>query len=164
NAHGRKMMLKVVFNSLHSRSFEMFVCVCKAVCTRTLRRVIAEGAEDLAAVGRACGAGTDCGACHAEIERMIAAEAAVTRGTRRPAGAPSPRGPPPRPPRGSPRLRPRITPASAPATRAPPPPPAPAPCACAVRLRPRHAPAPAPIRFPPRFPSHSVLLALSPHL
>jgi bacterioferritin-associated ferredoxin len=69
------MMLKVAFNMV-SWSGRMIVCLCKGVSCSAVRRAIEDGASDLADVGRACGAGTDCGACHAEIEsRLRAAEA-----------------------------------------------------------------------------------------
>ena len=55
----------------------MIVCLCKGVSCSTVRRVVGEGAGDLDAVGRACGAGADCGACHAEVEAILRAERAA---------------------------------------------------------------------------------------
>jgi bacterioferritin-associated ferredoxin len=49
----------------------MFVCVCKAVTDVEVRTAIERGACTREAVTRACGAGGDCGACHAHIEGMI---------------------------------------------------------------------------------------------
>lgn len=49
----------------------MFVCVCLAVSENVVRETIAGGAHDRESVTRACGAGGDCGACHAMIEDMI---------------------------------------------------------------------------------------------
>ena len=39
---------------------------------RTVEKVIDEGATTVAAVGRRCGAGTDCGSCQRHLARMIA--------------------------------------------------------------------------------------------
>ena len=51
----------------------MYVCVCKAVTDTTVREVIAEGAETIIDVTRACSAGGDCGSCHDMIECMLQA-------------------------------------------------------------------------------------------
>jgi bacterioferritin-associated ferredoxin len=50
----------------------MFVCVCRAVSDRAVRAAIEEGATTVRAVTQACCAGDDCGACHEQIEEMIA--------------------------------------------------------------------------------------------
>jgi bacterioferritin-associated ferredoxin len=50
----------------------MIVCICRGVSDRTVKRAIEDGAESVAAVGRACGAGTDCGSCHLQIAGQIA--------------------------------------------------------------------------------------------
>ena len=49
----------------------MYVCVCNAVAKREVHLAILDGAHTVAAVAIACGAGTDCGACHAMIEDMV---------------------------------------------------------------------------------------------
>ena len=49
----------------------MIVCLCKGVSCSTVRRAIACGAETLDEVGRACGAGTDCGSCHSEVQHLL---------------------------------------------------------------------------------------------
>lgn len=49
----------------------MYVCICRAVTEERVRAAIAGGAESVAEVASACGAGEDCGACHAVIEEMI---------------------------------------------------------------------------------------------
>jgi bacterioferritin-associated ferredoxin len=54
----------------------MFVCVCKAVTDREVKRVIEAGACTVAEVTRQCGAGGDCGACRGMIEEMIESSAA----------------------------------------------------------------------------------------
>ena len=47
------------------------VCACNAVGARRIAASIAEGAQDVDAVGVATGAGTGCGSCRAEIARMV---------------------------------------------------------------------------------------------
>jgi bacterioferritin-associated ferredoxin len=49
----------------------MYVCICKAVCEKRVREAIDSGAATVSAVGRACGAGTDCGSCHDTIEGLL---------------------------------------------------------------------------------------------
>jgi bacterioferritin-associated ferredoxin len=49
----------------------VLVCICKGVSERKLQDVIAAGAESVESVGRACGAGTDCGTCQGSIEELI---------------------------------------------------------------------------------------------
>jgi bacterioferritin-associated ferredoxin len=49
----------------------MIVCLCKGITSETVREVVATGARTVEAVGRRCGAGTDCGSCHAQLELMI---------------------------------------------------------------------------------------------
>jgi bacterioferritin-associated ferredoxin len=62
----------------------MIVCSCLGVFERTVNRAIDAGAVTVEAVGRACGAGTDCGACHELIDDLIASRMLV-----RQAGAPA---------------------------------------------------------------------------
>jgi bacterioferritin-associated ferredoxin len=49
----------------------VIVCSCKAICHTEIEAHIAGGADSVDAVGRACGAGTDCGSCRGQIEWMI---------------------------------------------------------------------------------------------
>ncbi len=49
----------------------MLVCLCKGVSCSVVRREIAAGARTVAAIGERCGAGTDCGGCHGELEAML---------------------------------------------------------------------------------------------
>ena len=49
----------------------MLVCHCNGVSDRTVRRVVREGAQNVAEVGRACGAGTCCQGCGPAISRII---------------------------------------------------------------------------------------------
>lgn len=64
----------------------MYACLCVAVSTSEVRAAIAEGAMDLDAVGRACGAGTGCGSCRERLRDMLD-EAAHPSRLRRFAGA-----------------------------------------------------------------------------
>ena len=59
----------------------MYVCVCRSVTDSQVQRAIAQGANTREAVGRQCGAGTDCGGCHDELDDLIsAANSATTQG------------------------------------------------------------------------------------
>jgi bacterioferritin-associated ferredoxin len=49
----------------------MIVCICKAVPESRIQEVIEAGARSVVDVGRACGAGTDCGTCAGSIEELI---------------------------------------------------------------------------------------------
>lgn len=68
----------------------MLVCVCRGVSDREVREVLARGASTLRDVGRACGAGTDCGSCRDLLRSMLASCTPQGRdappGTARPAG------------------------------------------------------------------------------
>jgi bacterioferritin-associated ferredoxin len=52
----------------------MYVCLCKAVSDRIVRKCVREGAETIERVGRACGAGTVCGSCRDDISCIIREE------------------------------------------------------------------------------------------
>ncbi|MDP2306995.1 MAG: (2Fe-2S)-binding protein [Pseudomonadota bacterium] len=49
----------------------MYVCLCKGVSNRTIRRCVDEGARSVEDVGRSCGAGTACGSCRLDIDGML---------------------------------------------------------------------------------------------
>jgi bacterioferritin-associated ferredoxin len=49
----------------------MYVCLCKGVSDRTVKACIREGADTVSEVGRACGAGTDCGSCRGMIRDLL---------------------------------------------------------------------------------------------
>jgi bacterioferritin-associated ferredoxin len=51
----------------------MYVCVCNAVTDKEVEQAIEAGATTRLEVTRKCGAGGDCGACHAMIEDMVEA-------------------------------------------------------------------------------------------
>jgi bacterioferritin-associated ferredoxin len=49
----------------------MFVCSCRAVTDRTVNAAIASGATCIEDVAERCGAGTRCGGCWPELERLL---------------------------------------------------------------------------------------------
>jgi bacterioferritin-associated ferredoxin len=50
----------------------MIVCSCFGVTAADVEELVEEGAATVAAVSAACGAGTDCGACRAQVAEIIA--------------------------------------------------------------------------------------------
>ena len=52
----------------------MIVCHCFCVSDREIRKCAREGAQDLAAIGRHCGAGTGCGGCRPEVADILESE------------------------------------------------------------------------------------------
>lgn len=52
----------------------MLVCHCFAVCDRTIREAIRNGACSAEAVATVCGAGAGCGGCQETVEDLLAAE------------------------------------------------------------------------------------------
>jgi len=59
----------------------VLICSCKAVAERTVRAAIADGADCIEAVGRRCGAGTECGGCHLLIEELLVQQVLVRTST-----------------------------------------------------------------------------------
>jgi len=49
----------------------MIVCICKRVTDRQIVKAIVDGASTVEEVGRACNAGTGCGACTEQIQSLI---------------------------------------------------------------------------------------------
>jgi bacterioferritin-associated ferredoxin len=49
----------------------VYVCLCRAVSDRKVRKVINRGAATVDEVGAACGAGTGCGGCRPEIQALL---------------------------------------------------------------------------------------------
>jgi len=49
----------------------MILCICQSVTDREIDAAIRNGAQSLADVSRACGAGGDCGCCRGSIEQRI---------------------------------------------------------------------------------------------
>jgi len=66
----------------------MVVCLCRGVSDREVREVLARGASTLREVGRACGAGVDCGSCRDLLRGMLAS--CAPRGCDPPAAAAQP--------------------------------------------------------------------------
>lgn len=51
----------------------MIVCICKGISDREIRRRVRDGCGSVGALGRACRAGTDCGACATQLVAMVRA-------------------------------------------------------------------------------------------
>ena len=61
----------------------MIVCLCEGVRDRQIRAACREGARGSGAVKKACGAGTGCGQCQAQIECTVEVEGAHEDAPRR---------------------------------------------------------------------------------
>ncbi len=57
----------------------MIVCLCKGVSSRTIVDEVRRGNCTVNEIGRACQAGTGCGACVSQIRELIAATAVGVR-------------------------------------------------------------------------------------
>jgi bacterioferritin-associated ferredoxin len=66
----------------------MRVCHCRAVSDREITSLVREGVIDAARVGDYCGAGTACGGCLPEVERLVSETLCALPG--RAASAPEP--------------------------------------------------------------------------
>ena len=60
----------------------VIICLCRGVQDRAVGAVIADGASTLDEIVDACGAGSDCGACHASLLELLA-EARLSPVTKR---------------------------------------------------------------------------------
>jgi len=49
----------------------VYVCLCRAVTDRKVRKSIRRGARTVEDIGVACGAGTGCGGCRPELEALL---------------------------------------------------------------------------------------------
>jgi bacterioferritin-associated ferredoxin len=49
----------------------MIVCLCRGVSERLIEDTVAAGAKTVGDVSRACGAATDCGACHYLVAALV---------------------------------------------------------------------------------------------
>ena len=49
----------------------MIVCQCLTTNEATIRHLAAQGADSVGEIGRACGAGTDCGSCLMTIRAVL---------------------------------------------------------------------------------------------
>ena len=47
------------------------VCVCHGIGENQIAALVAQGADSVAAIGQACGAGTNCGSCRPVLARML---------------------------------------------------------------------------------------------
>jgi bacterioferritin-associated ferredoxin len=72
-------MLKAIFNIRAA----MYVCLCKGVSDRAIKKLVDEGVSSVAEVMRCTGAGTKCGSCISEIACLVEDE-----GEGGPAGSP----------------------------------------------------------------------------
>jgi assimilatory nitrate reductase catalytic subunit len=70
----RRMLLGLRASGPRPPAQGRVVCACFGVGEDTIRRAIAEGARDTAALGRALKCGTNCGSCLPELRGLIAAE------------------------------------------------------------------------------------------
>ena len=57
----------------------MIVCSCFAVSAAEVETLVEEGADTVAEVSAACRAGTDCGACRAQLAEIIAVGRLLSR-------------------------------------------------------------------------------------
>jgi bacterioferritin-associated ferredoxin len=49
----------------------MIVCLCRGISERHIEAIVASGAKTAGDVSRACGAGTDCGACSHLVAALV---------------------------------------------------------------------------------------------
>ena len=49
----------------------MIVCLCRGVSERHIEDTVAAGAKTVGDVSLACGAATDCGACHSLVAALV---------------------------------------------------------------------------------------------
>ncbi len=70
--------MKIIINRLQQAARRpgaptMIVCLCHSVSDREVREHVEHGCRTVGQVGRACGAGTDCGQCVNQLARMLRA-------------------------------------------------------------------------------------------
>lgn len=58
----------------------MIVCSCRRVSDRAVSASVAAGASNVPEVASLCGAGSRCGGCHAELERIIESHVSIRSG------------------------------------------------------------------------------------
>jgi bacterioferritin-associated ferredoxin len=49
----------------------MYVCLCRGVSDRKVRKAINRGATTVEEISRTCGAGSGCGGCRPELQAML---------------------------------------------------------------------------------------------
>jgi|GEM_PF-727856 len=52
----------------------MFICICKGIDEKSLKKMHSEGVDTVAKVIASCGAGGDCGTCAFKINRILQEE------------------------------------------------------------------------------------------
>ena len=57
----------------------MVVCHCLAINDAAIRELLEAGALSAEEIGARCGAGTECGACIEQVQRLVAPESFVIR-------------------------------------------------------------------------------------
>jgi bacterioferritin-associated ferredoxin len=72
-------LLKAIFNIRTA----MYVCLCKGVSDRAIKKLVEEGASSVAEVMRCTGAGTKCGSCISEIACLVEGEGGPAGSPRR---------------------------------------------------------------------------------
>jgi bacterioferritin-associated ferredoxin len=61
----------------------MFICICRLVTRSEIESLITAGAHSIEQVGEASSAGTDCGKCRRNIERLLQAYERAVESTQR---------------------------------------------------------------------------------
>ena len=56
---------------VEAKSGDLLVCHCYNVYESTVKEVVKAGASTVSEVMQECGAGSECGACHVRIERVL---------------------------------------------------------------------------------------------
>ena len=49
----------------------MYVCLCRGVSDRKVRKAISRGATTVEEIARTCGAGSGCGGCRPELQALL---------------------------------------------------------------------------------------------
>jgi bacterioferritin-associated ferredoxin len=55
----------------------VYVCICQGVTQARIESAVQAGADSVDAIGRACGAGADCGTCRGELREILRASRAA---------------------------------------------------------------------------------------
>jgi bacterioferritin-associated ferredoxin len=66
-----KTILKI--GNYRGEAIEMILCLCRGVTDREVAEAVERGASTVSEVRRACGAGTECGTCLADIREHLQA-------------------------------------------------------------------------------------------
>ena len=49
----------------------MFICICRLITRTQIEALVASGVRTVEQVGASCSAGTECGKCRRNIERIV---------------------------------------------------------------------------------------------